>query len=74
MTKKIDLKKSIFELTEEYPELIGILKGLGFLGAANPVIRSTLGKITTLEEGCRKQGKDLPEIIDKLKSSGFTIF
>jgi len=28
--KEIDLKKSVYELTETYPELIGILKELGF--------------------------------------------
>ncbi len=31
--KEIDLKKSVYELTKTYPELIDILKELGFLGA-----------------------------------------
>ena len=57
--KKIDLKKSVFDLTEEYPELTDILKELGFLGAANPVVRNTIGRLTTIPEGCKKQGKDL---------------
>lgn len=30
MTKKIDLNKSVFELTQEYPELINIMEKLGF--------------------------------------------
>lgn len=69
--KKIDLTKSVYDLTEEYPELINILKELGFLGVANPVVRNTLGRLTTIPEGCKKQGKDLNEVIKVLKEKGF---
>lgn len=34
--KRLDLSKSVYELTEEYPELIDILKELGFPGVKNP--------------------------------------
>lgn len=71
--KELDLKKSVFELTEEFPELIGILKELGFLGVANPVVRKTLGKMTTIPEGSKRQGKDLNEVLRVLKEKGFTI-
>lgn len=71
--KKVDLNKSAYELTQEYPELIEILKDLGFLGVGNPIIRRTLGKVTTIPEGCRKQGKDLNEVINKLKEKGFQV-
>ena len=70
--KEIDLNKSVYELTEQYPELIDILKELGFLGVINPIVRKTLGKKTTIPEGCKKQGKDLNEVIEKLKEKGFT--
>lgn len=73
MMKKIDLEKSVYEITEEYPELIPILKEMGFLGVINPVVRKTLGKKTTIPKGCEKQGKDLSEVIDVLKEKGFTI-
>lgn len=71
--KEIDLKKSVYELTETYPELIGLLKEMGFLGVANPIVRNTLGRMTTIPEGCKKQGKDLNEIIKKLEETGFRI-
>jgi hypothetical protein len=71
--KIIDLKKSVYELTEEYPELISILKDLGFLGVTNPVVRKTLGRITTIPDGCKKQGKDLNSVITKLKEMGFEV-
>ncbi len=73
MLKHIDLKENVYELTETYPELIEILKEMGFLGVANPIARKTLGKITTIPQGCKKQGKDLNEIIKKLKELGFKV-
>ncbi|NIO49682.1 MAG: DUF1858 domain-containing protein [Candidatus Aminicenantes bacterium] len=73
MLKHIDLKKNVYELTETYPELIEVLKEMGFLGVANPIVRKTLGKITTIPQGCKKQGKDLNEVIKELKELGFEV-
>ena len=71
--KEIDLKKNVYELTEAYPELIGILKELGFFGVANPVARNTLGRLTTIPQGCAKMGQDLNKVIAKLKEAGFEV-
>ena len=71
--KEIDLKKSVYELTEVFPDLTGILKELGFLGVANPVVRNTSGRVTTIPQGCEKQGKDLAEVIKKLEENGFKV-
>jgi uncharacterized protein len=71
--KEIDFKKSVYALTEQYPELIGILKEMGFLGVANPLVRKTLGKRMTIPEGSKKQQKDLEEVIKNLEEAGFRI-
>ncbi len=73
MLKHIDLKKNVYELTETYPELIEVLKEMGFLGVANPIARATLGKVTTIPQGCKKQGKGLNEVMKKLKELGFKV-
>ncbi len=73
MTKTINLQKSVFKLTEEYPELIDILKEMGFLGVANPLVRKTLGKKMTLPQGCEKQGQVLDTVIVRLKENGFDV-
>lgn len=73
LMKEIDFKKSVYELTEQYPELIGILKEMGFLGVANSLVRKTLGKKMTIPEGSKKQQKDLEEVIKKLEDEGFRI-
>ena len=71
--KEIDLTKSVYELTEMYPELIDLLKEQGFLGVSNPAARNTLGRVTTIPEGCKKQGKDLGEVIEVLGKAGFEV-
>ncbi len=71
--KELDLKKSVYDLTEAYPELVGILKDLGFVGLANPVARRTLGRITTIPEGARKQGQDLNKVVQALEAAGFKV-
>lgn len=69
--KKIDLSLSVYDLTESYPELIEILKDLGFLGVTKSLVRKTLGRKMTIPEGCKKQGQDLDEVIKKLEEKGF---
>jgi len=71
--KEVDLRKSVYELTESYPELIDILKELGFLGVVSPVVRKTIGRVTTIPQGCKKQGKDLDEVIKNLEENGFKV-
>jgi len=71
--KKINLIKTVYELTEQYPELIEILKNMGFLGVSNPIVRNTIGRKMTIPEGCKKQGKDLESVIQKLKEAGYEV-
>ncbi|RJQ37014.1 MAG: DUF1858 domain-containing protein [Dehalococcoidia bacterium] len=71
--KEIDLTRSVYELTGVYPELIGILKELGFAGVANPVVRNTIGRTMTIPQGCQKQGKNLDEVIVVLEGEGFRV-
>ena len=71
--KEIDLGKSVYELTEMYPALIPLLKEQGFLGVASAIARNTLGRVTTLPQGCQKQGQDMVNVIKKLENAGFVI-
>jgi len=73
MTKAIDLGKTVYELIEQYPELTGIMKDIGFLGIANPVMRNTMGRIMTIPKGCEKMGIDLEVVKKALREKGFEI-
>ncbi len=65
--KKLNLRESVYQLTEEYLELISILKELGFNAITNPIMRKTLGRRVTIVEGCKRQGKNLDGVIKLLK-------
>ena len=71
--KEIDLNLTLFELTETYPELIDILKDLGFAGVAVPELRNTHGKMTTIPQGCQAHGTDLDEVVSELREHGFEV-
>ena len=53
MAKKIDLNRTVFELTQEYPELIDILAGLGFTEITKKPMLHSAGKIMTIPKGAK---------------------
>ncbi len=67
----LDLNKSLYDLTEEHPELIPVLKELGFVGAANPVARATMGRVTTIPQGCHRLGIELESVLRALRERGY---
>lgn len=71
--KELDLKKSVYELTETYPELVDLLKEIGFLGVVRPIVRNTIGRVTTIPMGSQKMGLDIKEVIMKLEQAGYTV-
>jgi hypothetical protein len=71
--RELDLNKSVYELTKKYPELIDILKNIGFMGISNPLVRKTLGRKMTIPKGCENQKKDLAEVVKVLEETGFTV-
>ncbi len=71
--KKLDLNQNILTLTEQYPELIDLLKELGFTEITNPVMRKTAGRVMTIPKGCQMKGVSLDTVKGKLEEHGFTI-
>ncbi|AET69553.1 hypothetical protein Desor_4116 [Desulfosporosinus orientis DSM 765] len=69
----IDLTQSLYDLTENYPELIPILKEMGLEGAANPILRQTVGRKLTVSEGLQRHGISLEEAREKLSAKGFQV-
>lgn len=73
MEKVIDLSKSVFELCKEYPEVIAIMRELGFDNIAKPNMLNTVGRVMTLEKGSVMKGIDLDIIKEVFKNKGFII-
>ncbi len=71
--KEIDLRKSVYELTELYPEIIEIMTKLGFKDIGNPVVRRTAGKMMTIPMGCKMKGIAMDGMVTELEKQGFVI-
>lgn len=73
MTKTIDLSKTVYDLVQEFPELVEILADLGFSSITNPAMLKTAGRIMTIPKGAALKGKDLEEIKAELTKRGFSV-
>ncbi|WP_027438225.1 DUF438 domain-containing protein [Lachnospira multipara] len=73
MGKKINLKKSVYELCNEYPELIDILLELGFTEVTKPGILNTMGKVMTIPKGAIMKKIDMVDVVLALKNNGFEL-
>lgn len=73
MDKKIDLNKSVYDLTHEFPEIIDVLKNLGFTDIVKPGMLQTAGRFMTLTKGASMKKIDLNLIKQTLYDNGFTI-
>lgn len=71
--KKLDLKKTVYELANETPEVIEILKELGFENITNPVMMKTAGRVMTLPKGAAMKGMDLEKVKEAFRQKGFQL-
>lgn len=71
--KEIDLNRTLYDLTEEYPELIPIFQEIGLSGAANPIMRKTAGRTVKILEGIQRHKLSLEEVVKKLEEAGYTV-
>lgn len=73
MAKRIDLNKSVYELTEDYPELIDILSGLGFTEITKKAMLHSVGKLTTIPKGAKLKHISMMDVATTLMSKGFEL-
>ncbi len=69
----LDLRKSVYTLCSEHPELVDTLAELGFTEIVKPVMRTTVGKVMTIPKGAVMRSMDLSAIIEVLESRGYRI-
>ena len=73
MAKKLDLNKSVFMLTQEYPELIDIMAGLGFTEITKKPMLHSIGKIMTIPKGAKMKNIPMMDIVTTLMEHGFEL-
>jgi len=73
MAKKLDLNKSVYELTKEYPELIDIMAGLGFTEITKRAMLNSVGKLTTIPKGAKMKNIPMMDVVTTLMANGFEL-
>ena len=73
MEKKLDLSKSVYDLVIEYPEVVDIMKELGFSEITNKVMLNSVGKIMTIPKGAKMKGVSMVDIVGAFMKAGFTL-
>lgn len=73
MDKKINLNHTVYELCKEYPEILDILKDIGFQDIVNPGMMQTAGRFMTIPKGAAMKKINLEFIENTLHEKGFQI-
>ena len=73
MTKKIDFTKTVYELVNEYPEIVDIMEKLGFSDITKKSKLNSLGKIITIPKGAKIKDISMLDIVNEFSKNGFEI-
>ena len=73
MTKVIDINQTIYELYNQYPEIITIMSELSFDHISKPGMLQTADRVMTLPKGCLMKGIPLQTAITAFQCHGFSI-
>jgi hypothetical protein len=73
MGKEIDFKKTVYELSRENPEVVDIMKELGFENIANEGMLNTAGRFMTIPKGAAMKGISMEKIRQIFESKGYMI-
>lgn len=73
MSKIIDLSKTVYELCKDDPDIVDIMKELGFEGIAKPGMLNTAGRFMTLPKGAAMQKISLEKLKEVFENKGYQI-
>ena len=71
--KTIDVRQSIYDICKTYPEVVAIMKSLGFESITSPGMLNTAGRIMTLPKGALMKHISMDRIKAVFASEGFEI-
>lgn len=73
MSKSIDLRKSVFDICQEYPEIPDLLFELGFHDIVKSGMLHTAGRFMTIPKGAAMKKIDLMQVKMMLEERGFQV-
>lgn len=69
----IDISKTVYEICRENPEVIDIMKELGFESITSPGMLNTAGRFMTIPKGAAMKNISLDKIREVFIQKGFEI-
>jgi hypothetical protein len=73
MDKTIDLKKTVYDICKDNPEVLQIMKDLGFEQITNPGMLNTAGRFMTIPKGAAMKNFSMDKIKDAFESKGYIV-
>lgn len=73
MEKIIDMSKSVYNLSQEFPEIKEIMQELGFTDIVKPGMLNTAGRFMTLPKGAAMKGISLEAVKEAFVKKGFKV-
>lgn len=73
MNNIIDLNRSVYDLCNEFPDVLDILHGLGFVDVIKPGMLKTAGRFMTIKKGAIMKKISLDKIKDAFAQNGYEV-
>lgn len=73
MRKIINLTKSVYEICREYPEVVDVMKELGFENIASSGMLNTVGRFMTIPKGAVMKNISLDRVKEVFSNKGYEI-
>ena len=73
MAKGINLQLTVYELVKQYPELVEVMKKLGFSDITNKAMLNSAGRFMTIPKGAQMKRIPMEQVISVFEQNGFEI-
>lgn len=73
MEKVVEFSKTVYELCSQDPDIINIMKEIGFENIASKAMLNTAGRVMTIPKGAAMKGLDLSKIRDTFIGKGYRV-
>jgi len=73
MIKTIDLSKTVYEICNDFPEVVTIMREAGFESITNPAVLKTAGRIMTIPKGAAMKNISMEKVRQIFTLKGYTL-
>lgn len=73
MKRAVDLRSTVYDICNIYPEIVTILYELGFKDILKPGMLSTVGRFMTISKGAEMKKMDMEVIKERFLEKGYLL-